>query len=110
MTHSEKNGNVEIIEVRSGKLDADTAPAFREAMEARCRSARKVVLDLKQVTFVDSSGLGAILASLQQLRRRGGDLRLCNLAARVRTLVKLVRLDQVIAIHGDRDQAVAAFS
>lgn len=104
-----KIGAVEVLEVPAGPLDAGTAPALREALVRRCVAARKVVLDLKGVTFVDSSGLGAILGGFRAMREKGGDLKLCGPARPVRILFELLRLDRVMEIHPTREAAVASF-
>jgi anti-sigma B factor antagonist len=68
-----------------------------------------VVLDMGELSFVDSSGLGAILSFTRQLASKGGELKLCNLQKPVRALVQLVRLHRVLDILNTRDEAVAAF-
>lgn len=107
---SETIDGVDVVEIPVQALDADTAREFRRHMEERTRDGGRLVLDLCQVEFVDSSGLGAILSCLRQLNAKGGDLKLCGLSAAVRAMFELVRMHRVMEIHPSREAAVASFS
>jgi anti-sigma B factor antagonist len=65
-----------------------------------------IVLDLSEVDFVDSSGLGAIVASLKMLGGKG-DLVISGASDKVMSLFKLTRMDRVFQIFATRDEAVA---
>jgi anti-sigma B factor antagonist len=67
-----------------------------------------VVLDLSQVRFVDSSGLGSILSCLRQMNAKGGELNLCGITKQVRALFDLVRMHRIFDIYDTRDEAVRA--
>jgi anti-sigma B factor antagonist len=68
----------------------------------------KVVFDLRQLRFVDSSGLGAILSCLRQLNAKGGDLKLCEMTKPVRALFELVRMHKIFDIYVTKEQALRA--
>lgn len=68
----------------------------------------RAVLDMSQLQFVDSSGLGAILSCLRELNKRDGDLSLCGLTKPVRTLFELVRMHRVFEIFNTREEAIRA--
>ncbi len=91
-------------------LDVSVAPAFKEAMAAILGRSDKIVLDLSAVTFIDSSGVGAILFCMRRLASRGGDLKVCCLQASVRTVLELVRLHRVLDICNDQSEAVRRFT
>ncbi len=74
------------------------------------RGATRIVLDMRDVNFVDSAGLGELVASKKRALERGGDVKILQPARRVRDLLTLTRLDQVFAIHDDEAEAVRAFS
>ena len=61
--------------------------------------ARLLVLDLSDVTFIDSSGLGALIAGLKATRRAGGDLRIAQVPEQVMTVLRLTNLDRVLRAH-----------
>lgn len=82
------------------RLDAEVAPALRDAVEPRIAGERwrLVVLSLVHVRSVDASGLAALVAILR-LIPPGGELRLAHVAPSVRALLALTRLDEVFPTH-----------
>ena len=88
-----------VVRVQEARLDAMVAIAFKEAMrEATAGGDGRVVLDLGRVTFLDSSGLGAVVAVMKQLgpSRR---LELAALTPPVAKVFRLTRMDSVFTIH-----------
>jgi anti-sigma B factor antagonist len=73
------------------------------------KPSARIILDLSQLKFVDSSGLGAMLSCLRQLNGVGGDLKLCGMTKSVRALFQLVRMHRVFEIFNDRDDAIRSF-
>ena len=83
------------------------APAICAALQDRIATGTaRIVLDLAKVEFADSSGFSAILACVTAARRRGGDIALLSPMPRVRALVELTRLDDVVAIVDDEQTAI----
>lgn len=105
----EEIGDITIITLEGKALDAASSKTFRAEIGPVLANRKKVVFDLGELDFVDSSGLGALLSSLRQLNGQGGDLKLCNLTKGVRALVELVRMHRVFDIFNSREEAVAAF-
>ncbi len=100
---------------RDDHLDASNREDFRVSLEAAIDRAaaegmRRFVLDLMNVRFVDSSGLGVMMAALRRLRGAGGDMVACNIAKPVKVLFDLVRLDRVMSVYADRAAAVASYA
>ena len=91
------------------RLDLSTVPVFKQQIPAASGEAENVILDLSNVAFVDSSGLGAILSCVRDLTASGGDLKICSVQQRVMVMFDLVRLPKIIGIHEDVDAARAAF-
>lgn len=80
-----------------GRLDLVSAPGLRAAVdEAVARGQARLVVDLSGVTFVDSSGLGALVAGLKRARQAGGELRLAEAGEQVMTVLTLTRLIRVL--------------
>jgi anti-sigma B factor antagonist len=96
--------------VPGDNLDTSNAGAFKSDMAPILQSSKKVVFDLSQLEFVDSSGLGAVLSCLRTLNTNGGDLKLCQMRKPVRVLFELVRMHRVFDIYDTREDAVKAFS
>jgi anti-anti-sigma factor len=57
------------------------------------------VVDFSDVVFIDSSGLGALIAGLKATRRSGGDLRIAHVPEQVMTVLRLTNLDRVLRAH-----------
>jgi anti-sigma B factor antagonist len=68
-----------------------------------------VVLDLSKVKWINSSGLGVLMASLTSLRNAGGDLKLANLARKIESLLLITKLITVFETYDSVNRAVASF-
>lgn len=90
-------GNVAVLSLK-GELDAYTAPTLEERIGALLTEERfEVVLDLSETTFVDSSGLRAILTAQRRLRESGGNMRLRRPSEPVRRLLDITGLTEHFA-------------
>jgi anti-sigma B factor antagonist len=90
-----------------GELDLYTAPSFRESVleAAGDTDPPKVIVDFRGLGFIDSSGLGAIVACLKHLRERGGDLALAAPeGSGLRRLLDLTGLDRVLTLYASTDE------
>lgn len=102
----QRERGVAVIAPRIKRLDAQVAPAFKQAVVALVEAGdTRIVFDLQQVEFVDSSGLGALVAVLRAIGGRGA-MAVCNMHAAVATLFKLTRMDKVFAIVPGRADAI----
>jgi anti-sigma B factor antagonist len=105
----EKMDDVTVVILPGEELDASNTKEFKSDMAPLLQAQAKVVFDLSQLRFVDSSGLGSFLSCLRQLNATGGDLKLCGMSQRVRALFELVRMHRIFDIYTTRDEAVRAF-
>ena len=71
---------------------------------------KKVVLDMKNVTMIDSSGLGALVAAYSSAKSGGVSLRLCNLGAHFNQLLQITKLLTVFEVSRTQEEAVRSFS
>jgi anti-sigma B factor antagonist len=69
-------------------------------------TAPRVVVDMEGVTFVDSAGLGELVAAYHRTWDRGGRLCVARPRAKVRDLIRLTRLDELIPVHDELDDAL----
>jgi len=69
----------------------------------------KIVVDLKRVNYMNSSGLGILIAGLTTVRNSGGDLKLLHLEKRLLDLIKITKMDRVFSLFEDEDKAVDSF-
>lgn len=96
-----------LIGANAQRLDAAVAIEFKDKMreitgETGCE---RIVLDLSQVDFLDSSGLGAVVASMKQLSS-GKRLELCGLTPAVDKVFRLTRMDSVFTLHETPEAAL----
>lgn len=90
----------------TGRLDLAEAPEVRETVaEVIAGGARRVVLDLGGVRFMDSSGLGALIGCLKFARRAGGDLRIARVAPRVQLVLELTSMHRVLPLYESPEEA-----
>lgn len=101
-----EDGRTLVIEVQETRIDAAVAVQFKDRVrELSQHPAKRVILDLSQVEFLDSSGLGAVVGAMKQL---GPDrsLDLAGLTPMVEKVFRMTRMDSVFAIYPDRATAV----
>lgn len=101
--------DVLLVTIPGSSLDAERSKGFRKSIKEKLEGQKRVVLDLSELVFVDSSGLGVLIACLRQVSAAGGDLKLCGLSAQVRALFELVRMHRLFSIYNTRDEAMRAF-
>jgi anti-sigma B factor antagonist len=90
-----------------GVLDGVQANELRQQVSELVASGNNLVmLDMADVNFIDSSGLGALIVALKMLRTAGGDLYLCSIAEPVQHLFGVTRMDRIFDIFGDRTDLV----
>lgn len=91
-----------------GKLNMVSAPHLREEVHS-CVTAgnNHVAIDLNDVDFMDSSGLGALINGLKATRQAGGDLRIACPSEQVKMVLQLTNIDRVLKAY---DSAESAFS
>jgi anti-sigma B factor antagonist len=96
----------------SGRLDATTAPQLAERCANALQPERRLVLNLADVTFIASSGVGALLATAERYREAGTALHLVALSPPVEAVIRLLNLDAFLHVHaseaGTFDESQAA--
>jgi anti-sigma B factor antagonist len=96
--------DISIVEL-SGRFDSYEAPRLTTWFE---KATPKVVVNLSDVSFVDSSALALLVKGLKHCRQQGGDLALCSLQQPVRVIFELTRLDKAFGIYANEDEAIQA--
>lgn len=106
---SEMVGNVNVIAVR-GELDASNVNDFKRIVLPLLASPIKLLIDLSQTQFIDSSGLGAMISCQRHAAAAGGRVKLCCLSKQVQAAFELVRLHLIFDINPTREGALQAFA
>ena len=92
-----------------GEVDLYTAPEFKERMVELIEGGKKkIVVDLSEATFIDSTTLGVLVGGVKRLRPTGGSLALVCTDQNITKIFEITGLDRVFPIHGSRDEALQA--
>ncbi|WP_135382885.1 STAS domain-containing protein [Vibrio tasmaniensis] len=101
-----QQGNSTVLQVNEERFDAKLAPEFRETVESLTPElSQNVVLDITNVKFMDSSGLGAVMGVYKMLRDK--KIAVANDQKPVLDLFKLTRMDRLIKTYTSVDEALA---
>lgn len=104
---TEHRGAALIFRLR-GSLDIATSPTLRAALvDATEHDAKEIVVDLSQLEFLDSTGLGALIGAHRRSAERGGALRLVVRDGPIARLLNITGLIRVLAVYHDLDAALS---
>lgn len=103
--------NILIITLQNARLDAVNASLFKNnALELiRRLGLVKVAIDLSHVQFIDSSGLGALLAIQRTLNKEEGALKLAHLNKNMQTMFEIVSMHRILAIYPTIEDTIKSF-
>ncbi len=107
---SEELGPALVVHLHEKYIDALNAPTVKGEIVSLIKPGAKVILDLGEVEFLDSSGMGVILSIVRELAASGGTLKLANVKKPVRTLFELVRFHRILEIFDTLDTAVKSYA
>jgi anti-anti-sigma factor len=97
-----------VVIVARGRMTATTAPAMKSRIKELIDDGRtEIVFDLRAVSFVDSSGLSALVSGLKATRERGGFLKVFGASDPVARIFNLTMLDRVFEMYAGADAALA---
>jgi anti-sigma B factor antagonist len=110
LTQSERDGVV-ILEPRGKILGGPDATLLKDQLQTLIDSGKiRVVIDLAEVDYMNSTGLGILISTLTTLRRANGELKLANVTEKIKSLLVITKLVTVFDDFESVDGAVAAFS
>jgi anti-sigma B factor antagonist len=93
----------------AGEIDLHVSPIIRRSLNRMiAKKPNQLVVDLSRVSYIDSAGLGAVIEAMREVEAYGGKFALAGLQETVRSIFKMLRLDQVFLIFPDVDAALAA--
>lgn len=104
-----EQNNITVVRVVAETLETGNVAAFRSAIGTVLERKQHIVLDLGELSFMDSTGLGALLSCLRTAKSNGGSVKLARLGSEVSQLFEMVMMDRVFDIHPTVEGAVAAF-
>jgi anti-sigma B factor antagonist len=108
MVEEKKNGV--LICLMEGEININNSPELRKAFDIIIkRNETRVLLDLSAVSYVDSSGLATLIEMFQRLKKINGKLRLCHMAAKIRSVFELTKLNKLFEIFDTQEEALKDF-
>jgi len=103
-------GDVTLLDLSGRLILGEATQLLKDQFDALVASGpRKVVLNLQHVSYVDSGGLGELVRSLAATDRKGGQLKLVNLTAKITDLLVITKLLTVFDTYDSEDAAIASF-
>ena len=105
-----QSGNVSIVDL-SGRITlGEGSGLLRSTMKDLVAAGRnKILLNLKDVSYIDSAGLGEMVGSYATITNAGGDVKLLNVQSKVSDLLQVTKLFTVFATYTDENEAVRSF-
>ena len=105
----EKLQNVWILKP-VGRIDASCSAQIKDKVLSLIDTGQKnLLIDLGEVDFIDSSGLGTLVSCLNSLKKAGGKLKICDIQENPKQVFEMTRLDRVFEVFDDRDEALDSF-
>ena len=103
-------GDVFVLHLQGPITLGQATQKLREIVQETLTAGRtKIVLNMAEVYYIDSSGLGELVAACTHAKRSGATIKLMKLAPRVQDVMQLTKLYQVIDVYPDEDSAVRSF-
>ena len=107
---AQPRGDIVVVMVHAKRLDAHLAPEFKAKLVHLVQSGHeRIVMDMAALEFIDSSGLGALIAGLKALGGRG-EIVLCSITPRLLSLLKLTHVDKLFHIFDSVEEAVGGLA
>ena len=106
---TEQQDGLSVIKLE-GFVDAHTAPQFENAVQAEVDSDRlRIVVDCAKLSYISSAGLGVFMSFIEELRERGGDIKISGLAPKVKHTFEILGFQDIFEMPDDLTTAIAQF-
>ncbi len=108
---SREAGKVTILEVSGKLMGGEDADLFRDTIHGLLEQGRKrILVDLSEVRWVNSTGVGILITGYTTMRRNKGDLKLLNVSNKIQSILYVTKLNLIFECFDDEDEAVASYS
>lgn len=103
-------GDLSILALE-GFLDAHTAPEFEKSIQSELDAGRiKLVVNCEKLTYISSAGLGVFMGFIEEIREKGGDIKICGLSPKVKNVFELLGFSAIYDIMDDVPATVRRFA
>ncbi|HWB86832.1 MAG TPA: STAS domain-containing protein [Bryobacteraceae bacterium] len=104
-------GDVSVVDVAGRITLGEGSSALRDSLrDLVSKGHKKILLNLGEVSYIDSSGIGELVSGFTSVTNNGGQLKLLNLTKRVKDLLQITKLYTVFDVHEDEAAAIRSFS
>lgn len=108
ISQREKDG-ITILDIQ-GEIDLYNAPEIKDIIQKLIESQKyNVIINLEKVSYIDSSGIGALISSLSNLKKYQGGLKIINVYASVKKVFELTKLTSFFEIYESESEALSKF-
>lgn len=104
-----KQGDISIITLE-GFVDAHTAPEFEQAIQSEIDAGCcRIIVDCSKLSYISSAGLGVFMSFVEEVRERGGDIKICGLVPKVKSTFEILGFNDLYDIVEDVEAAARKF-
>src|SRR5438105_216228 len=103
------HGDVAVVYLSGAILFGEESASLRSLVRDLLSQSNQVVLDLKDVSYIDSGGLGTLVALYASARKVGGEIKLSRLGPRANEVLQITKLMTIFDVYDDADVAVSSF-
>ena len=101
-------GGIEVLQLR-GEIDVYTAPDLKSVVSGMiAEGINHVIIDMTQVSYMDSSAFGVLLSALKNVKPSGGSVNLARCNASIEKILGLTKLDTIFVLHKTLEDAIAS--
>jgi len=104
------NNGVTIIDLSGRIVFGDESAMLRDKVKSLIPTNSRIILNLAQISYIDSGGIGTMVSLFTSARAAGGDIKLANLTKRVGDLLQITKLITVFETYDNESQAIQAFA
>ncbi len=109
--NSRQVGDVSVVDVAGRITLGEGSSALRDALrDMVAKNHKKILLNLGDVSYIDSSGIGELVSGFTSVTNSGGQLKLLGLTKRVKDLLQITKLYTVFDVHEDESSAIRSFA
>jgi anti-sigma B factor antagonist len=104
-----ENGGIVIMDIQ-GEIDLYNAPEIKDNIQKLIEAQKyNIIINLEKVSYIDSSGIGALISSLSNLKKYQGGLKIINVYASVKKVFELTKLTSFFEIYDSEEEALSKF-
>ena len=104
------NGDVTVVDLNGKITIGEGDVILRDSLDKILKEdAKKILLNLSRVSYMDSAGIGELVACYKRAREKGGELKLLNPSGKVYDLLQLTKLEEIFETYRDEDEAIRSF-